>query len=106
MNIEGGDMPVLQSMIDRLLRKGIEVRVIDTHPVWCGKILEVSNSVANPGLIDVKVLNEAALEHGVEHKHSFTIRQPERWKLGKNDAGQWTLWPPRAKTKPKPKEKT
>ncbi len=88
-------------MLEKLLKKGVDVKVVDTHKVWCGRIIGVSNSVASPGLIDVKVLNEEALEHGVEHKHSFTIRQPERWKLGKNDQGQWTLWPPRAKTRPK-----
>ena len=105
MNIEGGDMPILQSMLERLLKKDIEVRVIDTHPVWCGKILKVTNSVASPGLIDVTVLNDAALEHGVERKHSFTIRQPERWKLGKNEEGRWTLWPPRAESRPDRKKK-
>lgn len=101
MNVEGGDMPVLQSMLLRLLKKGVEVKVIDTHPIWCGKILDVKNSDADPGLIDVLVLNVDAQENGVTHKHSFTIRQPERWKLGKNVAGEWTLWPPRAKTRPK-----
>ena len=77
----------------KVLAKGHTVEVVETHRVWCGKVMEAQLSTGTPGAIDVKVQNEDALAVGVTHTHSFTIMQPVRWKLGKNEAGQWCLWP-------------
>ena len=101
MSVEGGDVPVLQSMLARLLNKGHEVKVVETHYVWRGKILAVKSSSSTPGAIEILVLNESESQPGVVSRHSFTIMQPHRWKLGKNGEGQWTLWPPRAKSRRK-----
>jgi hypothetical protein len=99
MTQERADLPLLLSMLLKVMAKGHEVRVVETHRTWCGPVVEATPSTGTPGAIDVKVRSEDALTPELTSIHSFTIRQAERWKLGRNEAGQWCLWPPRAKSR-------
>lgn len=96
MTQDRADLPLLLSMLLKVLAKGHTVEVVETHRVWCGKVMEAQLSTGTHGAIDIKVRNDDAVTLGVTHTHSFTIRQAERWKLGRNEAGQWCLWPPRS----------
>jgi hypothetical protein len=81
-------------MLQKLLNKGLTVEVRDTHPTWTGFVKSASfdpNSKVR-GSFDVKVQK---VVEGVEVSSGFSVQQPERWKLAKDEAGLWVLWPPR-----------
>lgn len=91
------DLPLLLSMLLKVLDKGHTVQVVETHRTWLGPIVEAKHTENG---IEIKVKNYDE-ERGVTANHSFNIRQPERWKLGKHPDGNWCLWPPRAKSRRK-----
>ena len=89
------DLPLLQVMINKVLAKGLTIEVVETADYWCGKVISTRHVEGN--IFDVTIQQEA---DNVVVKTGFTIRQPDRWKLAKDDAGEWKLYPPRSsKTK-------
>jgi hypothetical protein len=88
------EAPLLMVMTQKLLNKGLTVEVRDTHPQWTGFItkLTCTESSGVAGSFEVTVRKEV---EGVEVSSSFSVQMPSRWKLAKDEAGLWVLWPPR-----------
>ncbi len=85
-------------MIRKIMASGKTIHVVETHAAWSGPITEAKlSSVADA--IDIRIA--LVLEDDKIGSSGFTIMQPDRWKLGKNAAGEWCLWPPRAKSRRK-----
>lgn len=91
--------PLLLTLLQKVMAKGHTIEVVETHHVWSGKILAAVPNQSAPDAIDITVLSTDALRYDIKHQHRFTIRQPERWKLGKDAGGNWCLWPPRSKSR-------
>lgn len=87
------ELPLLYTMLIKVLGKGNEVHCVGTHSDWVGRISRVELVGPSKGF-KVNTINVAVVTAS-GREGSFTVNMPDRWKLGK-DGNRWCLWPPRA----------